>query len=138
GVGAPTLQPAPNPNRGIIYLSQTGWSLPDSKHNFSDNGYRTRLLVFDPRTTNQVPNWLPSGPQPPPYESPGLAHSTDLLPTILGFALGTPGPQACPPSRDGTPCDGRDLRPFLRPAGAVQSPLSADALSQPPLRHALR
>src|SRR5262249_11580352 len=137
GTWATSLEPALDRNTVIIYLSDNGWFLPGSKPNSPDTGPPTRLLVFDPRTTNQVPNWLPSGPQPPPYESPGLAHSTDLLPTILGYALGTPGPQACPKSSDGTPCDGRDLRPFLRPAGDVESPLSADVLSQTPLRHAL-
>ncbi len=137
GTWATSLAPELDRNTVIIYLSDNGWFLPDSKHNFSENGYRTRLLVFDPRTTGAVPGYLATGPQPPPYESPGLAHSTDLLPTILGFALGTPGSQACPVSSDRTACDGRDLRPFLRPLGAVASPLAADALSQPPLRHAL-
>ena len=63
-------------------------------------------------------------------ESDALAHATDVLPSVLGYALGsTPGTQVCPTSDfDGTPCDGRDFR-----AQVGQTP------SAPPsaLRHSL-
>jgi arylsulfatase A-like enzyme len=118
-------------NTILIYLSDNGWFLPDSKHNFTENGYRTRMFVYDPRTANPAPPWRAADAVPAePHESPELAHATDLLPTILGYAVDTPGPQACPRSDDGTPCDGRDLRSYVRTAsGAPQA--------QPPLRHAL-
>src|SRR5262249_33053573 len=115
----------------LFYLPDNGCSLPDSKHNSTENGYRTRLFVYDPRTTNPAPPWRAADAVPAPaLESPALAHSTDLLPTILGFALGTSGSQACPRSRDGTPCDGRDLRPYLRTA-------TGPAVAAQPLRHSL-
>src|SRR5262245_17812654 len=135
GTWATSLAPELDRNTVIIYLSDNGWFLPDSKHNFTENGYRTRLIVYDPRTPSTLPSWQPIGQvPPPPYESPGLAHSTDLLPTILGFALGTSGMQPCPVSSNGTACDGRDLRPYLRPSGAGSA---TDAFAQPPLRHTL-
>lgn len=112
------LAPAPDRNTVIVYLSDNGWHLPNAKHNFTENGYRTRMLVLDPRS-------VPAGGGVP-YESPAVAHSTDVLPTVLGFALGTPGSQACPTSADGTPCDGRDLRPHL--AGAPGGPAPAETL----------
>jgi hypothetical protein len=118
-------------NTILIYLSDNGWFLPDSKHHFTENGYRTQLFVYDPRTANSLPPLRASDVvPPPPYESPELAHSTDILPTILGFAAGSPGAQACPTSADGTPCDGRDLRSYLRTASGAPPP-------QPPLRHTL-
>jgi hypothetical protein len=106
--------PSPEQNTVIVYLSDNGWQLPNSKHNLSENGYRTRLLVFDPRNPT-------SG-----VETDALAHSTDVLPSVLGFALDTPpGTQACPASDfDGTPCDGRDFRAQLgAPAGVSPSAL---------------
>jgi Sulfatase len=118
-------------NTVLIYLSDNGWFLPDSKHNFTENGYRTRLFVYDPRTANPAPPWRPAdAAAAPPNASPQLAHSTDLLPTILGYALDTSGPQVCPTSNDGTACDGRDLRPFVRTA-------SGPATVAEPLRHAM-
>lgn len=118
-------------NTVLIYLSDNGWFLPDSKHSFTENGYRTRLFVYDPRTVDPAPPWRAADAvRAQPNESPELAHSTDLLPTILGFALDTPASQACPESDDGTPCDGRDLRPHLRTTAGPAAP-------QAPLRHAL-
>jgi hypothetical protein len=117
-------------NTIIIYLSDNGWFLPDSKHHFTENGYRTQIFVYDPRTADPMPPLRAAGVAPPPYESPELAHATDILPTVLGFALATPGTQACPESADGTPCDGRDLRSYLRTAHGSPDP-------QAPLRHAL-
>src|SRR5262249_44762993 len=87
---------------------------------------------YDPRPLQTLPSWLPSPPEPPPFESPALAHSTDLLPTILGLALGTQGVQSCPVSQDGTPCDGRDLRPYLSPFTYL-----GDPIVEMPLRHSL-
>ena len=52
-----------------------------------------------------------------------------MLPTALGFALGAPTGVPCPPSADGTRCDGKDLRPYL---GAP-----APSNSSAPLRHSL-
>jgi hypothetical protein len=100
-----TITPSPEQNTIIVYLSDNGWQLPNSKHNFSENGYRTRLVVFDPRNPTTG------------VESRALAHSTDVLPSVLGFALGTtPGTQTCPASDfDGTECDGRDFRAQLGP-----------------------
>jgi hypothetical protein len=131
GTWASSFVPPVDRNTVLIYLSDNGWFLPNSKHHFSENGYRTRLVVFDPRATEEPPPWQASATVPrPPNERLELAHSTDLLPTILGMALGTSGTQQCPASsRDGTPCDGRDLRPYLQGATAAQPP--------PPLRRAL-
>jgi len=111
-------------NTILVYLSDNGWFLPDSKHTFSETGYRTRLFVYDPRTASPQPSWRPADvPPAPPRESHELAHATDLLPTFLGWASGTPGTQACPTSPDGTPCDGRDLRAYLRGAPPPARPL---------------
>src|SRR5262249_58999551 len=65
----------------------------------------------------------------PVHEVAELAHSTDVLPTALGYALDTPGSQPCPIAADGTHCDGHDLRPYL----SETSPGGAFA----PLRHSL-
>ena len=97
-------------NTVFMILSDNGWHLPDSKHRFTENGYRTQLLVYDPRTLPTLPSWDPQQETAPaPQLNPALAHSSDLLPTMLGFALGTSGSQACPVGPDGTPCDGKDL-----------------------------
>jgi hypothetical protein len=113
-----TIAPDPAGNTIFVYLSDNGWQLPNSKHNFSENGYRTRMIVYDPR--NQTTG----------HESDALAHSTDILPSVLGFALDTPaGTQPCPTSDfDDTPCDGRDFRAQLG---------SAPAAAPTDLRHAL-
>ena len=109
-------------NTVIVSLSDNGWFMPDSKHIFSENGYRTRISIYDPRTVSPIAPWRADDAVPlPSNERPELAHSTDLLPTILGLALDTPGVQECPAGGDGTPCDGRDLRPYLRGAASVPS-----------------
>ncbi len=118
GVWASAVTPEPARNTVIMYLTDNGWFLPNSKHAYSENGYRTRLIVFDPRNLPEVPGW--DGAQqtpPPPNETLELAHSTDVLATTLGYALGTPGPLECPMAADGTRCDGRDLRPFVAQSG---------------------
>jgi Sulfatase len=139
GTWVTDLAPPVDTNTVLIYLSDNGWFLPDSKHSFTENGYRTRLFVYDPRAVQPAPPWqAPAGGPPPPTVSAELAHSTDLLPTILGYALDTPvdtpGGQSCPVSRDGNPCDGHDLRPYLLHQA------TGDPAAQPPttpLRHSL-
>lgn len=122
-----SVAPDPAANTIIMYLADNGWFLPESKHAFTENGYRTRLIVFDPRALPEVPSWDPQqAPIPPPQESPALASATDLFPTIVGFALDTPGSQPCPVGRDGRPCDGRDLRPHL--VTAPGGPLPPESL----------
>src|SRR5262249_3109115 len=69
--------------------------------------------------TKQVP--------PPPSVSRELVHSTDVLPTALGYALDTTGSQSCPVS-GATSCDGKDLRPYVFPASTGGGPSA-------PLRH---
>jgi hypothetical protein len=118
-------------NTVIIYLSDNGWRLPRSKHGFTENGYRTRLLVYDPRNLSTLPSWDPTRTTPPPpRNSPAVAHAVDILPTLLGYALGSSGRQPCPVGADGRACDGRDLRPVLTTApGGPAAPET--------LRHAL-
>jgi hypothetical protein len=118
-------------NTVIVYLTDNGWHLPHSKHGFTENGYRTRLLVYDPRDLPALPPWDPTQQAaPPPQNSPAVAHAIDVLPTLLGFALDTPGSQACPVGPDGFACDGRDLRPVL--ATAPGGPAAPETL-----RHSL-
>ncbi len=118
-----SVTPAPAANTVLIYLADNGWFLPDSKHRFTENGFRTRLIVFDPRALPGVPPWDPQQAViPPPQESPALASGVDLLPTILGLALDTPGTQTCPVGDDGKACDGRDLRPHLATAPGGPAP----------------
>ena len=109
GTWVTSLSPDLQQNTVIVYLSDNGWQLPNSKHNFSENGYRTRLLVYDPRNPTTG------------ARSDALAHSTDILPSLLGYALDTPpGTQACPTSDyDDTACDGRDFRAQLGDAPAA-------------------
>jgi hypothetical protein len=126
GVWASAVTPEPARNTVLIYLTDNGWFLPNSKHAYTENGYRTRLIVFDPRNLPAIPGW--HGDQetpPPPNETLELAHSTDVLTTTLGYALGPPGPQECPVAADGTRCDGRDLRPYVAQSGvpAASTPL---------------
>jgi arylsulfatase A-like enzyme len=131
GTWASSVSPDLARNTVLIYMTDNGWFLPSSKHAFTENGFRTSLLVFDPRTLPTVPGF--DGTQqtaPPPDVSLQVAHSTDVLPTVLGYALETAGSQPCPVSADGTPCDGHDMRPYVFPA-------SAGGLPSTPLRHAL-
>src|SRR5262249_6262680 len=129
GTWASAISPDLARNTAIIYMSDNGWFLPNSKHAFTENGYRTRMIVFDPRTLPVVPDWAGIKQTPPPANArPELAHSTDVLPTALGLALGPSGAEPCPlsPPPDGTACDGKDLRPYLgasSPGGGFAAPL---------------
>jgi hypothetical protein len=118
-------------NTIFIYLSDNGWQLPNSKHAFTENGYRTQVIVYDPRTLPTLPSWNPQQEiAPAPQFNPALVHSTDVLPTVLGFARGTSGSQACPMGPDGVTCDGKDLGGHLvTTPGGPAAPES--------LRHAL-
>src|SRR5262249_45759288 len=127
---ASSVSPAPDHNTVIIYMSDNGWFLPSSKHAFTENGYRTQMMVFDPRTLPAVPDWDGTKQVPPPPSvSRELVHSTDVLPTALGYALDTTGSQSCPVS-GATSCDGKDLRPYVFPASTGGGPSA-------PLRHSL-
>jgi hypothetical protein len=123
GTWAHAVTPDLERNTVIMFLADNGWHLPDSKHSFTDNGMRTRLMVYDPRNLATLPSWNPDDePVLPPNESPALAHGVDLYPTALGYALGTEGTQLCPKGGNGgSRCDGRDLRPHLvtAPGGAA-------------------
>jgi hypothetical protein len=131
GTWASAVTPDLTRNTVLFYLTDNGWFLPHAKHNFTENGYRTRLLVFDPQNLPRVPSWDPrQETAPPAQESWALGHSTDLLPTILGFARNTPGSEPCPLGSDGTRCDGHDLRPWL--ATAPGGPAAPETL-----RHSL-
>ena len=118
-------------NTVFIHLSDNGWHLPRSKHAFTENGYRTRIVVYDPRALTAPPSWDPEvAPVLPARTVDALAHGIDVLPTALGFALGTSGSQACPVGPDGRRCDGKDLGAHL-----VTSPGGPAAPET--LRHAL-
>jgi len=110
-------------NTVIVFVADNGWHVPNSKHRYTENGFRVFMTVFDPRNLPQIPHWDPdvAGTPPPERQSAALAHTIDLHPTILGYALDTPGEQLCPKAADGTRCDGRDLRPHLvtNPGGPV-------------------
>jgi hypothetical protein len=125
GTWATSIAPDMARNTVIMYLADNGWHLPNSKHHFAENGYRTTMMVYDPRTLEDPPSWRASDvPPSEPYKSSAIAHSTDILPTVLGFALDSPEPVACPTSDwDGTACDGRDLRSQLitHPGGPAPS-----------------
>jgi hypothetical protein len=109
-----TVTPDLERNTILIYLSDNGWHLPNSKHAYTENGYRTQILVYDPRTLPTLPSWDATLETPgPALFNPALAHSVDILPTVVGFASGTSGSQDCPISPDGFTCDGKDLGAHL-------------------------
>ncbi len=116
GTWAEAITPDLARNTIIMFLADNGWHLPDSKHSFTENGTRTRLIVFDPRNLPTIP---PADPAqsipPPPQESEALAHAVDVHATALGFALGASQPVLCPeaPNGGGSRCDGLDLRAHL-------------------------
>ena len=124
GTWAASVAPNPAGNTIIITMADNGWHLPNSKHTYTENGYRSRLIVFDPRVLPSVPGWnADQEVAPPAQESPALAHATDIHTTIVGYALNsTPGSQLCPRAMDGSRCDGKDLRPFLVTAAGGPAP----------------
>jgi hypothetical protein len=131
GTWVSSVEPGLDANTVIMHLADNGWHTPLSKHHFTENGYRTRLVVFDPRALPSVPDYRDARTgAPPPRESRALAHTNDILPTVLGLATGAAAPVACPQSDDGTRCDGRDLRPHL--ATAPGGPAAPETL-----RHAM-
>ncbi len=111
-------------NTVIVSLADNGWHVPFSKHNFTENGYRTRLIVFDPTTAPTAPGWdVTQEPIPPARENPALAHAADVRATVVGYALGSPaGIQLCPQGSSGSRCDGKDLRPWLATAAGGPAP----------------
>jgi len=118
GTWVSSVEPGLAGNTVIMHLADNGWHTPFSKHHFTENGYRTRLVVFDPRALPEVPDYADAqtSDPPPPHESAALAHTNDILPTVLGLATDAAAPLACPQSADGTRCDGHDLRPHLATA----------------------
>ena len=69
-------------NTVILFLSDNGSYLPRSKKRFTENGFRTGLIVYDPR--HETPNgarWKIDD---------DLAHATDILTTTLSYAGVTP------------------------------------------------
>jgi hypothetical protein len=115
GVGTwSTVTPDLERNTIIMHLSDNGWQLPNSKHAFTENAYRTRVIVYDPQNLPTLPSWDPTQETAPPANtSIALAHAIDMLPTALGYAVGTPPGAPCPVGPDGIACDGHDLRPHL-------------------------
>jgi hypothetical protein len=138
GTWAASITPSLAGNTIIITMADNGWHLPNSKHSFTENGYRSRLIVFDPRAIPSVPGWdADQQAIPPAQESPALTHATDIRATIVGYALDTPpGTQLCPMAADGTRCDGKDLRPVL--ATAPGGPAPAESLRRALCGHETR
>ena len=115
GTWASSITPSLADNTIIVTIADNGWHLPSSKHQFTENGYNSRLIVFDPRALPSTPNWdTDVEPTPPAQESKALAHAVDIHTTLVGYALdSTPGSQLCPIGSTGSRCDGKDLRPHL-------------------------
>lgn len=73
----------------VVYITDNGTFLPRSKHHFTENGYRTALVIYDPRhTQNAGPNRIETE----------AGHGKDVMPTLLALAghpepggLGLPG-----------------------------------------------
>ena len=64
----------------LVYLSDNGYFIPRSKNRFTENGYRTVLLLFDPQSASSA------------RLDTDLAHAVDILPTFLGYAGGYGSP----------------------------------------------
>ena len=102
--GRRQCRPTSPRNTVMIYMTDNGWFLPNSKHAFTENGYRTphaRVRPAHPADACRASTARSRRPRRP-TRACRLAHSTDVLPTALGYALGTPGSQLCPVSADGT------------------------------------
>jgi hypothetical protein len=90
----------------VVFTTDNGADLPRAKRNFTENGYRSPLVIYDSR--------LPSAPGETRVEQE-LTHAIDLLPTLLDFAGKT-----IPP----TP--GHSLKPYLDavpPAAPIRNTL---------------
>src|SRR5262249_14372746 len=128
GTWAASVTPDLVRNTIIMHLSDNGWHLPNSKHEFTEYGYRTRLIVFDPRALASISG--PDGTEeasPPPRYDAARVHSTRIRATAVGYALGSaPGSQLCPMGSDGSRCDGKDIRNHL--ADTPGGPASPESL----------
>lgn len=108
----------------IIHVSDNPWFMLRSKKNATENGYRTRLIVYDPAyDPDPDPDGDPDTDDDPgpPRQNFEAVHSNDILPTVLNYATlerdnGTARKTVdCPASpeagRRGTSerCDGLDL-----------------------------
>jgi hypothetical protein len=82
----------------IMFLSDNGAFLPRSKKKFTENGFRTALIVYDPRhETPQGGNFIVDN---------DVAHSADVMATVASYA-GVPKPAEVP---------GKNLRGWLESA----------------------
>lgn len=79
----------------VMFLSDNGAFLPRAKKHFTENGYRTALMVYDPR------HETPSGGEFRVERE--LAHAMDVVPTVLSYAGATPPPEII----------GKDLRGWV-------------------------
>jgi uncharacterized sulfatase len=75
----------------IVFMSDNGFLMRNSKDRHGENGFRTPILVSWP------------GVIPPNLVMPQMAHAVDLLPTILDYAGAS--------TTD--PADGQSLRPYI-------------------------
>lgn len=75
----------------IVYMSDNGYLMRNSKDRHGENGFRTPILVSWP------------GVIPPNLVLPQMAHAVDLVPTLLDYAGGTMQ----------NTLDGHSLRPYI-------------------------
>ena len=78
-------------NTLIVFMSDNGYLMRNSKNRLGHNGVRTPILV-------SLPNMIPGN-----LVMEQMAHAVDLLPTILDYA-GAPPPEGI---------DGESLRPYM-------------------------
>jgi arylsulfatase A-like enzyme len=79
-------------NTLLLYAADNGWMLPHSKHNLTENGIRTVMWA-------NMPGTVSAG-----VRRSELAHTIDILPTLMDFA-GLPIP---------ADLQGRSLKPLLQ------------------------
>ena len=79
----------------IMFMSDNGQFLPRSKKQFTENGFRSPLIIYDPRNETGVGQEF--------RVETDVASAIDIMPTLLAYAGGT------------TPSDraGRDLRRWI-------------------------
>ncbi len=115
-----------NRNTMIIFMSDNGYKLPNSKRKFSENGVRTPILVSWPGADSKNPEI------PPGQVLPQMVHAVDIVPTLLDYAgmpirtCDTGEPVSFPafaytgttvPSSADDPClEGQSMRPYLQGA----------------------